>query len=122
MRRNSDRGRGIGARHFAQRHVGENHVGRHVARVGQRAPDAAELGKEGFVAFDFAGALFHFRGRFFDLLGEGDRRSFAERSATGCGHLQGGKFPRRDLDQTEPQQLAPERLPGVAFEFACPIP
>ena len=31
--------------------------------------------------------------------------------------MQGGKFPGRDLDQTEPQQLAPERLPGVALEF-----
>ncbi len=53
-----DRCRGIGARHFAQRHVGENHVGRHIARVGQRAADAAEVREECFVAFDFAGALF----------------------------------------------------------------
>ena len=77
MRRNSAGVVGYVARHFAQRHVGENDVGRHVTRIGQRAPDAAEMGEEGFVAFDFAGALFHFRGRFFDLLGEGDRRSFA---------------------------------------------
>ena len=40
-----------------------------------------------------------------------------ERRATGCGDLQGGKFPGRDLDQTEPEQLAPERLPGVALQF-----
>ena len=35
------------------------------------------MSEEGFVTLDFADALFQFRGRFFNLLGEGDRRSAA---------------------------------------------
>ena len=93
------RGR-VAARHLAQRDIRKDDVGRHIAFVGERAPNTTQEREERFVALDLAGALFPFRGRLFHLLRERDRRPLTERGAAGFGYLQRGKFPGRDLDQT----------------------
>src|SRR4030095_10302528 len=111
------RGRGITACHLAKRHVRENYVRRHVAFVGEFAAQDSQAVEQRFVAFDRAGASFLRLIGNFDLLRQCNWGSLAQSLQTGVGEGQRSELARGTVDKFQPQKLAPDCLPGVAFQF-----
>src|SRR5439155_4163978 len=113
------RGRRVVPRHLPQRDIRKNYVGGHIALVGEFPTQHTQLLKQHFVAFDRARAGFLIPTDNFNLFCKCNRCAIAQGFPADFCQRQRCEPSGRAFDKAEPEQLAPDRLPGFALQFAA---